>query len=161
MSTETTPSRPDGRSLAPSLDDLEVGRTVVRAQIPLSRADLVRYAGASGDFNHIHWSERFAKEVGLDDVIAHGMLTMGSVIARIGEWAVDPGAIVDYRTRFTAPVVVPDAASGAPDAPTASLLMSATVGAIDTDASLVRLDVEVLSGEEKVLGRTQVKVRLS
>ncbi|GAA4284741.1 MaoC family dehydratase [Brevibacterium daeguense] len=161
--TESAPRedhRPGAADIAPRLADLEVGRTVVSARIPISRADLVRYAGASGDYNHIHWNERFAREVGLDNVIAHGMLTMGSVVARISEWAVDPGAIVDYRTRFTAPVVVPDAESGAPDAPTAFLGMTATVGAIDADGGTARLDVEVTSGEEKVLGRTQVKVRL-
>jgi hypothetical protein len=161
--TESAPRedyRPGAADIAPKLADLEVGRTVVSARIPLSRADLVRYAGASGDYNHIHWNERFAREVGLDNVIAHGMLTMGSVISRIGEWAVDPGAIIDYRTRFTAPVVVPDAETGAPDTPTAFLGMTATVGAIDSEGGTARLDVEVTSGEEKVLGRTQVKVRL-
>lgn len=152
--------RPAPADIAPKLADLEVGRTVVSADIPVSRADLVRYAGASGDYNFIHWNERFATEVGLDNVIGHGMLTMGAVIARIGDWAVDPGAIVDYRTRFTSPVVVPDAESGAPDTPTAFLSMTATVGAVDAEAGIARLDVEVTSGEETVLGRTQVKVRL-
>ena len=153
--------RPSPSDIAPKLADLQVGRTVVTASIPLSRADLVRYAGASGDYNHIHWNERFAREVGLENVIAHGMLTMGSVISRIAEWAVDPGAIVDYRTRFTSPVVVPDAESGAPDTPTTSLEMTASVGDVDTEAGIARLDVEVTSGGTKVLGRTQVKVRLS
>ncbi|MFB9775209.1 MaoC/PaaZ C-terminal domain-containing protein [Brevibacterium otitidis] len=153
--------RPAGADLAPRLRDQEVGRTVVTARIPLSRADLVAYAGASGDHNPIHWNERFAREVGLDDVIAHGMLSMGSVLARITEWAADPGAIVDCRTRFTAPVVVPDAATGAPDTPTAYLDMAAVVGAIDAEAGIVRLDISVTCGEDTVLGRTQVKVRLA
>ncbi|WP_101652213.1 MaoC/PaaZ C-terminal domain-containing protein [Brevibacterium ihuae] len=166
MSAQSSPVpreevRRSASDLAPRLADLEVGRTVVSASIPVSRADLVRYAGASGDYNHIHWNERFAREVGLENVIAHGMLTMGSVISRISEWAVDPGAIVDYRTRFTAPVVVPDAESGAPDTPTAFLEMTAVVGAVDPEAGIARLDVEVSAGEKKVLGRTQVKVRLS
>lgn len=155
MSTETT------RDLAPKLESLEVGATVVSSTISFSRADLVRYAGASGDFNHIHWNERFAREVGLENVIAHGMLTMGAVVAPIAEWAVDPGAIVDYRTRFTSPVVVPDAESGAPDRATAHLRMTAVVGAIDTESRIVRLDVEVTDEGTKVLGRTQVKVRLT
>ncbi|MDN6667135.1 MAG: acyl dehydratase, partial [Brevibacterium sp.] len=93
---------------------LTIGETVVEAEIPLSRASLIDYAGASGDHNPIHWSERFATEVGLDGVIAHGMLSMAVVIAPVVEWVGDPGAIVDYRTRFSAPVFVPDAESGTP-----------------------------------------------
>ncbi|MFL0575416.1 MaoC/PaaZ C-terminal domain-containing protein [Brevibacterium luteolum] len=160
-SVEREEYRPSGTDLAPKLRDQEVGRTVVSARIPLSRADLVAYAGASGDHNPIHWNERFAREVGLDDVIAHGMLSMGSVLARITEWAVDPGAIIDCRTRFTAPVVVADADSGAPDTPTAYLDMAAVVGAIDEEAGAVRLDISVSCGEDTVLGRTQAKVRLA
>lgn len=147
-------------TVPPGLQDVSVDQTVVTARIPVSRADLVRYAGASGDFNYIHWNERFAKQVGLDDVIAHGMLTMGSVIARITDWLVDPGRIVDYRTRFTAPVVVPDVETGTPETPTAFLDMQATVGAIDETTGVVRLDVEVTAGDSAVLGRTQVKVSL-
>lgn len=147
--------------IKPALSELEVGQQVVTAQLEFSRADLVRYAGASGDFNTIHWNERFAREVGLDGVIAHGMLTMGAVIAPIEEWAGDPGAIVDYRTRFTAPVVVPDAESGSPEAPTAFLQLVATVSRIDEESQTVTLDAAVKDGDTGVLGRTQVKVSLS
>ena len=77
-------------------------------EFPIGRADLVRYAGASGDFNPIHWNERFAKEVGLPDVIAHGMFTMAVAIRVVTDWAGDPGAVVEYGVRFTRPVVVPD-----------------------------------------------------
>lgn len=144
----------------PQIADLEVGQVVITESIGLSRADLIRYAGASGDLNTIHWSERYAKEVGLPDVIAHGMLTMGSTVARITDWAQDPGAVVDYRTRFTSPVVVPDAASGSPEQETAKLEVTATVGAIDAESKIVRLDVEATCDGSAVLGRTQVKVRL-
>ncbi|HET8582562.1 MAG TPA: MaoC family dehydratase [Jatrophihabitans sp.] len=75
---------------------------------PINRACLVRYAGASGDFNPIHWNERFAKSVGLPDVIAHGMFTMACAIEVVTDWAGDPGAVVEYGVRFTRPVVVPD-----------------------------------------------------
>ena len=87
--------------------------------------------------------------------------TLDAVLARITEWAVDPGAIIDCRTRFTAPVVVADADSGAPDTPTAYLDMAAVVGAIDEEAGTVRLDISVSCGEDTVLGRTQAKVRLA
>ncbi|MCD1287008.1 MULTISPECIES: MaoC/PaaZ C-terminal domain-containing protein [unclassified Brevibacterium] len=137
---------------------LTIGDTVVEAEIPLSRASLVDYAAASGDHNPIHWSERFATEVGLEGVIAHGMLSMAVVIAPIVEWLGDPGSVVDYRTRFSAPVLVPDAESGTPATPTASLALSATVGAVDAALGTARIDVTVKSGETDVLSRTQVRV---
>lgn len=81
-------------------------------EVSLSRAHLVRYADASGDFNPIHWNERFAREVGLPDVIAHGMLTMAHAGRLATEWAGDPTAVVEYGVRFTRPVVVPDDEGG-------------------------------------------------
>ncbi|HLY33095.1 MAG TPA: MaoC family dehydratase [Jatrophihabitantaceae bacterium] len=75
---------------------------------PVTRLDLVRYAGASGDFNPIHWNERFATSVGLPNVIAHGMFTMAEVARVVTDWAGDPSALVEYSVRFTRPVVVPD-----------------------------------------------------
>lgn len=137
---------------------LTIGDTVVEAEIPLSRAALVDYAAASGDHNPIHWSERFATEVGLEGVIAHGMLSMAVVIAPIVEWLGDPGSVVDYRTRFSAPVLVPDAESGTPASPTASLALTATVGAVDAAVGTARIDVTVKSGETDVLSRTQVRI---
>lgn len=137
---------------------LTIGDTVVEAEIPLSRASLVDYAGASGDHNPIHWSERFATEVGLEDVIAHGMLSMAVVLAPVVEWIGDPGAIVDYRTRFSAPVLVPDAESGTPATPTAALSMTAVVGAVDAAVGTARVDVTVKSGDQDVLSRTQIRV---
>lgn len=137
---------------------LTIGDTVVEAEIPLSRASLVDYAGASGDHNPIHWSERFATEVGLEGVIAHGMLSMAVVLAPVVEWIGDPGAIVDYRTRFSAPVLVPDAESGTPATPTAALSMTAVVGAVDAAVGTARVDVTVKSGDQDVLSRTQIRV---
>ncbi|WP_349827308.1 MaoC family dehydratase [Brevibacterium litoralis] len=144
----------------PVLSELEVGQVVLTDTVDLSRGDLVRYAGASGDFNTIHWNERFAKEVGLPNVIAHGMLTMGAAGSRLTDWAGDPGAVVDYRTRFTSPVVVPDAESGSPEQPTASLELAATVNAIDAEAGTVTLALEVKADGTKVLGRTLAVLRL-
>lgn len=137
---------------------LTIGDTVVEAEIPLSRASLVDYAAASGDHNPIHWNERFATEVGLEGVIAHGMLSMAVVIAPIVEWIGDPGSVVDYRTRFSAPVLVPDAESGTPATPTAALNLTATVGAVDPAVGTARIDVTVRSGGTDVLSRTQVRV---
>jgi acyl dehydratase len=82
-------------------------------QVHVTRADLIRYAGASGDFNPIHWNERVAREVGLPDVIAHGMLTMALANRLVTVWAGDPGAVVECAVRFTRPVVVPDDVEGA------------------------------------------------
>jgi len=95
-----------------SYDSVQVGEELPVASFPLQRADLVRYCGASGDFNVIHWNERSAKAVGLPDVIAHGMLTMASAGRVVTGWAGDPGAVVEYGVRFTAPVVVPDDDTG-------------------------------------------------
>lgn len=81
-------------------------------QIRITRADLIRYAGASGDFNPIHWSGRAAREAGLPDVIAHGMLTMALANRLVTAWAGDPGVVVECAVRFTRPVVVPDDADG-------------------------------------------------
>jgi acyl dehydratase len=90
--------------------DVESGTPLPARQFPLRRVDLVRYCGASGDFNVIHWNERSAREVGLPDVIAHGMLTMAEAIRVVTDWAGDPGAVVEYAVRFSRPVVVPDGA---------------------------------------------------
>lgn len=151
---------PNGQVEATSASMLEVGQEVLTAAVELSRADLVKYAGASGDFNTIHWNERFAKEVGLDNVIAHGMLTMATAITPLTDWLGDPGAILDYRTRFTNPVVVPDAESGSPEQPTVTLTSVIRVGAVDEDAGTARFDIDVKVDDTAVLGRTQVKARI-
>jgi acyl dehydratase len=139
---------------APAFDAVAVGDQLPATSFTLARADLVRYAGASGDLNPIHWNERFAREVGLPDVIAHGMLTMALAVTPVGEWAGDPGAVVDYAVRFTNPIVVPDDADGA------TLEVAGTVGAKDEQARTVRVDLVATSGGVKVLGRATAVVRL-
>src|SRR3954454_7290923 len=85
-----------------------VGDALPAQDFPIHRVDLIRYAGASGDFNVIHWNERVATSVGLPNVIAHGMFTMASAIRVVTDWAGDPGAVIEYGVRFTRPVPVPD-----------------------------------------------------
>ncbi|CAL9672266.1 hypothetical protein SUDANB95_07559 [Actinosynnema sp. ALI-1.44] len=94
-------------------ENVSVGDELPPLTLRITRADLVRYAGASGDFNPIHWNERFATQVGLPGVIAHGMLTMGMAIRVVTDWAGDPGAVVEYGVRFGRPVPVPDDDEGA------------------------------------------------
>src|ERR1700712_2812582 len=89
-------------------DEVEVGTELPARTFPVQRVNLVRYAGASGDFNPIHWNERFAVGVGLPNVIAHGMLTMALAGQLVTAWIGDPAAVVGYAVRFTRPVVVPD-----------------------------------------------------
>jgi acyl dehydratase len=93
-------------------DDVEVGTQLPARTFQVTRADLVKYAGASGDFNIIHWNERTAKAVGLPDVIAHGMFTMAEAGRVVTDWVGDPGAVVEYGVRFSAPVPVPDDDTG-------------------------------------------------
>src|SRR5690349_24879108 len=111
-------------SAKPRYDDVEVGSELPGQTFPVHRVNLVMYAGASGDFNPIHWNERFATEVGLPGVIAHGMWTMGAAVGVVSDWVGDPGAVVDYQTRFARPVPVPD-----PDGATVEVV--AVVGALD------------------------------
>ena len=94
---------------------LEVGQVVAHKSYPLTRDSLVRYAGASGDFNPIHWSDRVAGSVGLPGVIAHGMLTMALAGRLVTQWAGDPALVRSFGVRFTRPVVVPDDDEGAVD----------------------------------------------
>ena len=92
--------------------DVDPGTKIGPAHYPIQRLTLVRYCGASGDFNSIHWNERTAKAVGLPDVIAHGMLTMAEAARLVIDWLGDPGALIDYGVRFAKPVVVPDDDTG-------------------------------------------------
>ncbi|MGD9531061.1 MaoC/PaaZ C-terminal domain-containing protein [Pseudonocardia sp.] len=95
------------------MSTVEVGTELPPLSLHVTRADLVRYAGASGDFNPIHWSDRVATSVGLPGVIAHGMLTMALAGRLVTAWAGDPAAVRSYGVRFTRPVVVPDDDTGA------------------------------------------------
>lgn len=148
----------------PKLADLQKGEVIGTRTVEFSRADLVRYAAASGDHNPIHWNERFAQEVGLPGVIAHGMLTMGAAVGLVADWTGDPAAVTDYQTRFSKPVPVLDAAHGSPETPTAQLEITGKVGKLDEAAGTARIDltVELLNGEErtKVLTKAQALVVL-
>ncbi|MEV5653714.1 MaoC family dehydratase [Streptomyces sp. NPDC052291] len=137
-----------------SYEAVEVGTELPARSFPVTRATLVRYAGASGDFNPIHWNERFAREVGLPDVIAHGMFTMAEAIRVVTDWAGDPGAVVEYGVRFTKPVVVPDDDKGA------QIEVSGKVAAL-LDDRRVRVDLTVMSDGKKVLGMSRAVVQLA
>ncbi|CAM5241863.1 MaoC family dehydratase [Streptomyces fumanus] len=137
-----------------SYTDVEVGTELPAQTFPVDRATLVRYAGASGDFNPIHWNERFAKDVGLPDVIAHGMFTMAEAARVVTDWAGDPGAIVEYGVRFTKPVVVPDDDQGA-------LIEVSGKVAAKLDDNKVRVDLTATSAGQKVLGMSRAVVRLA
>ncbi|MDT9681688.1 MaoC family dehydratase [Streptomyces sp. TRM76323] len=137
-----------------SFDEVEVGTELPPREFPVTRATLVRYAGASGDFNPIHWNERFAREVGLPDVIAHGMFTMAEAARVVTDWAGDPGAVVEYGVRFTKPVVVPDDDRGAVIQVTAKV-------AAKLDDRRVRVDLTATSEGQKVLGMSRAVVRLA
>lgn len=145
--------------MAITLTDLEVGQEIGRSTIEVTRLDLVKYAGASGDFNPIHWNESFARGVDLPGVIAHGMFTMGSAVQVVTDWIGDPTAVVDYQTRFTRPVVVEDT-TARPGVPGATVEVTGVVGAIDTDNSTARIDLTVSAGGQKVLVKAQAVVRI-
>ncbi|MEV8528217.1 MaoC family dehydratase [Streptomyces sp. NPDC052000] len=137
-------------------EDVEPGIQLPPRSFPVTRATLVRYAGASGDFNPIHWNERAAKEVGLPDVIAHGMFTMAEAARVVTDWAGDPGAVLEYGVRFTKPVVVPNDETGA------LIEVSAKVAAkLDDEARTVRVDITATSEGQKALGMARAVVQLT
>jgi len=129
---------------------LEVGQVVAERAYHLTRDALVRYAGASGDFNPIHYRDDLAQSVGLPGVLAHGMLTMGLAVQPVVDWlGGDSGRVLDYQTKFTRPVPV-DAEAGA------DVTVVAKVGAVDDDG--VRIDLTVSFAGQTVLGKAQVRV---
>jgi acyl dehydratase len=136
-----------------NLASLEVGQEIGSKEFLLTRDSLVRYAGASGDFNPIHYRDDFAKAVGLDGVLAHGMLTMGVAVQVAAEWVGDAGKVVDYGVRFTKPVFV-DARAGA------VVVVTGKIGEIDEANNEVRIDLSVVYNETSVLGKAQARVRL-
>ena len=133
--------------------DVQPGTELEPKSYPVTRLNLVQYAGASGDFNVIHWNERVAKAVGLPDVIAHGMFTMAEAGRFASEWAGDPGAIVEFGVRFSSPVVVPDDDQGA------TIEISGTVEE-KLDGNKVVLALVARSGGTKVLTRARAVVVL-
>jgi len=132
---------------------MEIGQELPPVTFRVTRRDLIRYAGASGDFNPIHWSDRVATKVGLPSVIAHGMYTMALVGRAVTGWVGDPAAVVDYSVRFTKPVVVPDDDAGA------EVVVSGVVKS-STEDGLVQINVTAVSAGEKVLGMARALVRL-
>ncbi len=136
-----------------SWNDIEVGAELPSQTFPIQRADLVRYAGASLDFNPIHWNQRVATSVGLPDVIAHGMLTMATAVRVVTDWTKDPGSVVQYGVRFTRPVVVPDDEVGA------TLEVSGKVTAKNDDGTVL-VTLTATSEGATVLGKAQAVVRL-
>ena len=136
-----------------SYDDVEVGTELPALEVRIRRSDLVRYAGASGDFNPIHWNQRVATAVGLPDVIAHGMFTMAQAGRAVTAWVGDPGAVVQYGVRMIRPVVVPDDEDGA-------LLRIEGRVAEKLEERRVRVDLTAISGGVKVLGQARAVVQL-
>ncbi len=138
----------------PSYDEVEVGTELPSQDFVLQRANLVQYAGASGDFNIIHWNERVAKAVGLPSVISHGMLTMATAGRVVTDWVGDPGAVLEYGVRFSRPVVVEDDDQGA------TLTVAGTVeDKLDGGRVVVGLTATV--DGSKVLMAAKAVVRLS
>jgi acyl dehydratase len=135
-----------------SAADVSVGEILPAQSFEIDRATLVRYAGASGDFNTIHWNARVAQDVGLPDVIAHGMLTMALAARVVTEWVGDPGSIAEYQVRFTRPIIVPDPGSVQVD-------VTAKVTALEGTQATVGVSAAV--NGQTVLARASIVVRLS
>jgi acyl dehydratase len=136
-----------------NIASLELGQVIGSTEFLLTRDSLVRYAGASGDFNPIHYRDDFAQSVGLDGVLAHGMLTMGAAVQVAVDWVGDAGKVIDYGVRFTKPVFV-DAQDGA------VLVVTGKIGEIDAENGEVRIDLTAAFNDTVVLGKAQARVRL-
>jgi len=141
-----------GESSPELLEGLEVGMVLPPLTVRFTREQLVRYAGASTDFNPIHYSDHYAAQLGLPGVIAHGMLTMGAALRVVTDWVGDPAAITAYAARFTRPVLVPDDEVGA------EVVFEAKVTAID--GSVITVGIEATSNGVKVLGAARAEVDL-
>jgi acyl dehydratase len=139
--------------MTPTFADLAVGDALAPLTVHLTRAQLVRYAGAAGDFNPIHWNPRVAREVGLPDVIAHGMLTMACAGRIVTDWTGNPGLVSGLETRFTRPVVVADESG-------AELELTAVIGALDEAARTARIDITAKFAGQTVLGKARAVVTL-
>jgi acyl dehydratase len=133
--------------------DVEVGAELAPVSYPVARLDLIKYCGASGDFNVIHWNERIARSVGLPNVIAHGMFTMAQAARYVTDWSGDPGAMTEFGVRFSAPVVVPD---------DDSFVTIEVSGIIEEklDDNRVVVALTARSAGDKVLTRARAVVRL-
>ncbi len=136
----------------PSVGSVAVGDQLPGFTARFRRESLVRYAGASTDFNPIHYSEHYAARVGLPGVIAHGMLTMGTGLRVVTDWVGDPARVRSYSVRFTRPVVVPDDADGV------EVTFSAAVQSVAGDQ--VTLGIEAIVDGQKVLAAARAVVDL-
>ncbi len=134
----------------PAFAGLSVGDVVATREVAITRDTLVRYAGASGDFNPIHYNDVFAQSVGLPGVIAHGMFTMGAAASVVESWA-GPGNVGDFQARFTRPIAVPNPGE-------ALVMVTCTIGALDEEATTARVDVTVEFDGQKVLAKAQAVV---
>lgn len=137
--------------ISPVFDTLSVGDVVAERQLAFTRDSLVRYAGASLDFNPIHYRDDIAASVGLPGVLAHGMLTMGAAAAPVTDWLGSAGFVRDMQVRFTRPIVV-DPETGA------EVSITATVSALDAEARTVAIDLKVTSDDQTVLGKSKLVV---
>ena len=137
-----------------SIAQVHVGLELPAQEFVFTRADLIKYAGASGDFNIIHWNERVAREVGLPSVIAHGMLTMGTAIRVVTDWLGDPGKVIEYSARFTRPIPVPDTDEGT------SIKVSAKITELlENDQAVIT--ISAIHNEVTVLAKTVATVQLA
>ena len=141
-------------SVAPTFSSIAVGDELPPLTYRVTRKQLVQYAGAAGDFNAIHWNPRVAVDVGLPDVIAHGMFTMASAGRIVTDWIGDPGRVKEYEVRFTRPVVVADDDLGA------EVELTAVVGALDAEARTARIDIAAKFNGQTVLGKARMLVGL-
>jgi acyl dehydratase len=132
---------------------LTIGQELPTREFKITRESLVRYAGASGDFNAIHYRDDEAQAVGLPGVLAHGMLTMGAAVQCVVDFLGDSGKVLDYQVRFTKPVLV-DATKGA------TLIVNATVVEIDEAEKIARIDLSATADGVVVLGKAQVRVSI-
>jgi len=134
---------------------VKVGDELPERVITLTRADLVNYAGVSGDLNPIHWDDEIAKQVGLDTAIAHGMLTMGLGGGYVTSWIGDPGAVTEYNVRFTAVVPVPNDGVGA------EIVFTGRVKSADPETKAVTIALTALHGGKKIFGRAVATATLA
>jgi acyl dehydratase len=132
------------------LATVAVGDELPPLDIPLTRPDVVRYSGASTDFNPIHYSDRAAQAIGLPGVVVHGMWTMGAALRVVTDWVGDPARVVNYFTRFVAPVAVPDDDQGT------VVAVRARVSAVTDDR--VTITIEATHGQDKLLGAAKAEV---
>jgi len=137
---------------APRYDDIDVGLELPSLTISIDRLNLVTYAGASGDFNPIHWNENAAREAGLDNVIAHGMLTMGRALCIVTRWIQNPALIKEYSVRFLNPLIIADGSSTV-------VQLTAAVEELLSER-MVRLGIQARAGTTDLIGRGYALVQL-